>query len=93
MSASNTSRESATDWQRLERMGDEEIDTTDLPEAGDDFFERAELRYAGQPMSADELVVLRTTPDIARWLREASQVEREEAVSALRAVMERHLRR
>ena len=32
-----------TDWARLGRMTDEEVDTSDITELDDDFFERATL--------------------------------------------------
>jgi len=32
-----------TDWERLLRMDDEGVDTTDIPELGEDFFRCAEL--------------------------------------------------
>ena len=37
-----------------------------------------------------QLVVLRAAPDLADWLRSASEGERGEALDALRQVMERH---
>lgn len=41
--SSNTSRPSRTDWERIARMTDDEIDTSDIPELGDEFFQTAEL--------------------------------------------------
>ncbi|MER2493765.1 hypothetical protein [Catenovulum sediminis] len=35
---------SKTDWKRLAEMSDEDIDTSDIPELGDDFFNHAQLR-------------------------------------------------
>ena len=34
---------SGTDWERLNAMSDEDIDTSDIPELDDDFFQQAEL--------------------------------------------------
>lgn len=36
-----TTDESRTDWERLKRMRDDEIDFSDIPELGDDFFRNA----------------------------------------------------
>ena len=35
---------SQTHWERLAEMTDDEIDTSDIPEADDEFFEKAKLR-------------------------------------------------
>ena len=35
---------SKTDWERLAKMKDKEIDTSDIPELDAEFFRRAELR-------------------------------------------------
>ncbi len=35
---------SETDWQRLAAMTDGDIDTSDIAELGEDFFQHAELR-------------------------------------------------
>ena len=34
---------SGTDWERLNAMSDEDIDTSDIPELDDNFFQQAEL--------------------------------------------------
>lgn len=41
MNARNLKRESETDWARIDRMSDEEIDTSDIPPLDDAFFDRA----------------------------------------------------
>jgi hypothetical protein len=38
------SKPSKTDWERLAKLDDADIDTNDIPELDDDFFRRAELR-------------------------------------------------
>ena len=38
------SKASKTDWERLAKLDDADIDTSDIPELDDDFFRRAELR-------------------------------------------------
>ncbi|CCD30249.1 Conserved hypothetical protein [Candidatus Glomeribacter gigasporarum BEG34] len=54
-----------TDWKRLETMSDNEIDTSDIPELGEDFFERAELREPPK-----QPVTLRLDTDVLEWFRE-----------------------
>ena len=42
---------SRTDWKRLNEMKDEAIDTSDIPELDDDFFQQAKVKIA--PKCAD----------------------------------------
>lgn len=44
MNASGTNRPSETDWERVDRLTDETIDTSDISALRDDFFARATLR-------------------------------------------------
>ena len=37
---------SKTDWKRLNEMGDEAIDTSDIPELDEEFFQRAKIMCA-----------------------------------------------
>lgn len=39
MSAADTKHTSETDWDRINRMSDEEIDTSDIPPLTDDFLD------------------------------------------------------
>jgi hypothetical protein len=41
MNARNLKKKSETDWDRIDRMTDDEIDTSDIPPLDDAFFERA----------------------------------------------------
>lgn len=60
MSDSNTQRISQTDWDRLAKMTDEEIDYSDIPPLSDSFFERATLMLP----NAVEL-----DPDVLAWFK------------------------
>ena len=44
MSANDSKDSSETNWERVDRMTDEEVDTSDIPPLDDDFFDNAELR-------------------------------------------------
>lgn len=57
-------RTSKTDWQRMAEHGDEQIDTSDIPELDDAFFERAELR-----LPAKQPVTLRIDEDVLAWFK------------------------
>jgi uncharacterized protein (DUF4415 family) len=60
MSANDMKRTSRTDWDRLDKMTDEEIDYSDIPPLTDEFFMRAKLVLP----DAVEL-----DPDILTWFR------------------------
>jgi uncharacterized protein (DUF4415 family) len=57
---SNSSR---TDWEALKRMSDSDIDYSDIPPLGDEFFDRAVLRIPAA--QARNLVPL--DPDVLAW--------------------------
>jgi hypothetical protein len=44
MSEENLKKPSETDWARIDRMSDEEIDTSDIPPLNDEFFAKAHWR-------------------------------------------------
>ena len=45
MKDSNLKNSSATDWERINKLTDEEIDTSDIPPLDADFFARAQLQF------------------------------------------------
>jgi uncharacterized protein (DUF4415 family) len=62
------SKASKTDWKRLEAMQDQDIDTSDMPELGDDFFSRAQLH-----VPAKKAVTLRLDEDVLEWFKQQGQ--------------------
>ena len=62
------SKVSKTDWKRLSAMKDQDIDTSDIPELGDVFFERAELRTPPK-----QAVTIRLDADVLEWFRGQGQ--------------------
>ncbi|MGJ7552056.1 BrnA antitoxin family protein [Pseudomonas alloputida] len=56
---------SKTDWSRLAQMDDKDIDTSDIPELGEDFFREAELR-----VPAKQTVTIRLDSDVLSWFKE-----------------------
>ncbi len=63
MSAQDTNKKSRTDWKKLEKMTDDEIDYSDIPPLSDDFFRRARLYL---PQSQD---LVQIEPDILAWFK------------------------
>ncbi|WP_339489719.1 BrnA antitoxin family protein [Pseudomonas sp. EL_65y_Pfl2_R95] len=56
---------SQTDWERLLKLDDTDIDTGDIPELTDDFFRRAELRAP-----VKKAVTIRLDADVLEWFKE-----------------------
>lgn len=55
---------SKTDWERLAKMSDESIDTSDIPELDADFFQRAQLR-----VPVKQAVTIRLDADVLEWFK------------------------
>jgi uncharacterized protein (DUF4415 family) len=74
---------SKTDWQRLAKMNDKDIDTSDIPELDDDFFERAEIRVPPK-----QPVTLRLDADVVVWFKSQGQGYQTRINKLLRRYME-----
>jgi len=58
------SKASRTDWEHLAKLSDQDIDTSDIPELGEDFFRRAELR-----VPVKRAVTIRLDADVLEWFK------------------------
>ena len=58
------SKASKTDWERLAKLDDQDIDTSDIPQLGEDFFRRAELR-----VPVKKAVTIRLDADVLEWFK------------------------
>ena len=56
---------SRTDWDRVDAMTDEEIDTSDIPPLDEEFFANAQLRMP----QAKPSITIRLDPDILEWFK------------------------
>ncbi len=63
-SGRNTKRQSKTDWARIDAMRDEEIDFSDIPKQGADFFANAIL-WPGPKQQ----ITLRIDPDVLNFFK------------------------
>ena len=79
---------SKTDWKRLAEMSDEDIDTSDIPELGDDFFNHVQLR-----MPAKKSVTLRLDEDVLEFLKSEGQGYQTRINKLLRNYMDVQLHR
>lgn len=74
---------SKTDCKRLNEMKDEDIDTNDIPELDDSFFDNAEVR-----LPTKKSVTMRLDADVLEWFKTQGQVYQTRINQLLRKYME-----
>ena len=77
---------SKTDWDRIGVMGDEAIDTSDIPPLSKAFFEKATLCAPRQPVA----VTVHVDPDVLAWFQAQGQDYEQRLNAALRIYAEAH---
>lgn len=78
-------RKSETDWKRLAEADDADIDTDEIPELDDAFFERARLQ-----VPAKQPVTLRIDEDVLAWFKSQGKGYQTRINKLLRLYMESH---
>ncbi|HZQ97143.1 MAG TPA: BrnA antitoxin family protein [Candidatus Sulfotelmatobacter sp.] len=87
MNRKNTRRRSRTDWKRVDALKDSDIDLSDAPELGPDFFANAIL-WPGPK----EQITLRLDPDVLKFFRRHGKGYQTTINAVLRKYMEAHAR-
>src|ERR1700719_178702 len=82
-SAQNTKRQSRTDWKRIDAMQDGDIDFSDIPKQGADFFANAIL-WPGPKKQ----ITLRIDPDVLTFFRKHGRGYQSTMNAVLRKYME-----
>lgn len=77
----NTSR---TDWNRIDAMSDDEIDTSDIPPLTDEFFSKAKLRMP----SSLATVAIRVDRETLSWFQSKGEEAEQHMAAALRIYAE-----
>lgn len=80
--------ESQTDWNRLLRMKDEDIDYSDIPKTTPEEWARAVLKRGLKAKPPKELVSLRIDQDVLEWYRAKGKGYQTQINALLRAFME-----
>ncbi|MGO9272795.1 MAG: BrnA antitoxin family protein [Terriglobia bacterium] len=88
MSAKITKRRSRTDWNRIEAIKDEDIDFSDIPEQGGEFFKHAVL-WPGTKRQ----ITLRLDPDVLLFFQKRGRGYQTTINAVLRRYMEVQMRR
>lgn len=81
--AKNTRPQSRTDWKRIDAMRDEDIDYSDIPKQGPDFFANA-IIWPG----AKKQITLRIDPDVLAFFRKHGRGYQSTINAVLRKYME-----
>lgn len=87
MKDSNLKNSSATDWERVDKLTDDTIDTSEIPPLDADFFTRAKLRLPHQSN-----ITLSVDEDVLEWFRSQGAEYQEKMNAALRIYVEAHKR-
>lgn len=85
-----TTQPSGTDWNRVDRMADEDIDLSDLPEIPPEMFARAIVRKGLKPVPRKSQITLRVDSDVLEWFRAKGAGYQSQMNSVLRAYKEAH---
>lgn len=86
MKAKSSVGESRTEWNRLKRMRDSEIDYSDIPKLDKSFFKHTELRMPQRKKS----VSLRLDPDVLAWFKHGGRGYQTKINAVLKAYVEAH---
>ena len=86
MKQNNSTKESRTDWEKLEKVSDDKIDTTDVPELDEAFFRNAKVRLP----AGKQLVSLRIDRDVLDWFKQQGKGYQTRINAILRAYVQAH---
>ena len=89
MSGDDLKRVSKTDWDRVDAMTDEEIDTSEIPPLDEAFFANAEVRLPKPKVP----ITIRLDDDVLRWFRSMGKGYQTRINAVLRTYMEAHQNR
>lgn len=90
MKKTRTSRKSQTDWKRLEKMTDEDIDYSDCPPLTPEMFARGVLRRGLKSRKTKVQLTLRVDQDVLAWFKARGPGYQTQMNALLRAYMEAH---
>jgi len=90
MKKSDTSKKSRTDWKRVDKLKDEDIDLSDIPEVSPEMFARAIVRRGLEPVSRKVQLTLRLDSEVLDWFRKQGQGYQTKINALLKAYMDAH---
>ncbi len=90
MKKKHISHNSQTDWDRVDKLRDEDIDFSDSPEVTPEMFAKAVLRKGLKPASKKTQVTLRIDDDVLTWFKKQGKGYQTQINSLLKAYKEAH---
>ncbi len=90
MKKKHISHNSQTDWDRVDKLRDEDIDFSDSPEVTPEMFAKAVLRKGLKPVSKKTQVTLRIDDDVLTWFKKQGKGYQTRINSLLKAYKEAH---
>ncbi len=84
MSKKPSRKSSKTDWRKVDRLSDSDLDTSELPPLDAEFFKHAELRMPAGKQS----VTVRLDTDVLAWFRTQGKGYQTRINAVLRTYME-----
>jgi uncharacterized protein (DUF4415 family) len=88
MKRSGISKESQTDWDRLDEMTEQEIDLSDIPEITPQMFAQAVVRRGLKPAPKKEQLTIRLDGDVLAWFKSQGRGYQTRINALLRAYMD-----
>lgn len=88
MKKKNISRKSQTDWERIDKLRDKDIDFSDNPEVSPDMFAKAIVRKGLKPAKRKTQVTLRIDEDVLTWFKKQGKGYQTRINSLLKAYKE-----
>ena len=86
MSEDAISNSSKTNWERVDALTDDEIDTSDVPALSEGFFGRAHWRVPAPSLT----VLVQVDPETFAWHQDQGDTADDEMAAALRIYAEAH---
>ncbi len=90
MKKKHISQNSQTDWERVDKRRDEDIDFSDSPEVTPEMFAKAVLRKGLKPVSRKTQVTLRIDEDVLTWFKQQGKGYQTRINALLKAYKEAH---
>ncbi|MBD2177003.1 hypothetical protein H6F42_08785 [Pseudanabaena sp. FACHB-1998] len=85
MNANTTNNTSQTDWERIDAMRDEDIDTSDIPPLSSEFWAKAKLRTPKQITTSVQI-----DPETFAWFQSQGENASQQMSVALKIYAEAH---
>lgn len=86
MRENSLKKKSQTDWDKVDQLSDDEIDTSDIEPLGEDFFKHAELQMPIRKKS----ITVRLDSDVLEWFRKQGKGYQTKMNAILRTYMKAH---